>query len=363
MASRRLTEIFLELAKLDAIPGKEAPVANYVSTFLKHLGLPAQMDGSAAAALSSASNVLCQVGGGGDFALVAHMDTVRPTSASEPAVAGDRLTTGGRGPLGADGRAGMAAILYALERGVHTYAQFKPFTIAFTTRGAGNMAGLRHLALPPGVRCGFTFAPGLPAGSYTAASPGVAVFSADILGRAADAGLNPEGGVCAISIAARAIAALKFGRHDAQTTSNVGTIAGGAGTSIVPPAALVRGQVRAAEAARAQPVLDAFKAEFEKSAAAAGGAAAFKWAWEYQPYAHAAGARVRELAEGALRAAGLAPAAVQAPGGSEAHALNARGVAAVAFGIGAGAAKPNDEYLLLADLDKAAETVARLISA
>ncbi|OGR81271.1 MAG: hypothetical protein A2X32_13790 [Elusimicrobia bacterium GWC2_64_44] len=361
MASRRLTELFLELARLDAIPGKEAPVANHISSFLKNLGLPAQMDGTAAAALSNTSNVVCQIGGGGDFALVAHMDTVRPTSASEPAAAGGRLSTGGRGPLGADGRAGLAAILYALERAVHTYAQFKPFTLAFTTRGAGNLAGVKHLALPPGVRCGFTFAPGLPAGAYTASSHGVAVFSADILGRAADAGTDPEGGVCAISIAARAIAALKFGRHDAETTSNVGTIAGGAGTSIVPPATLVRGQVRAAEAARAQPLLEAFRAEFEKAAAAAGGAAAFKWAWEFQPYSHAPDSRVRQLAEAALKGAGLTPAPSGAQQGGEAHALNARGIASVAFGIGAGAVKTNDEYLSLEDLSSAAETVSSLI--
>lgn len=363
MANRRLTELFLELARIDAIPGKEAPLAGHIAAFLKNLGLPAQTDGSAAAALSNASNIVCQVGGGGDFVLAAHMDTVRHTSASEPAVSGDRVTTGGRGPLGADGRAGLAAILYALERAVHTYAQFKPFTIAFTTRGAGNMAGVKHLALPPGVRCGFTFAPGLPAGSYTASSHGIAVFSADILGRAADAGDHPEDGVCAISIAARAIAALKFGRHDAETTSNVGTIAGGAGTSIVPPAALVRGQVRAAQAEQAQPILDAFKAEFERSAAAAGGAAAFKYAWEFQPYSHAADSRVRALAEAAIKGAALVPAPIPATGGGEAHALNAKGVASVAFGIGAGAVKTNDEYLLLEDLSKASEIVGSLIKA
>jgi len=33
----------------------------------------------------------------------------------------------------------------------------------------------------------------------------------------------------------------------------------------------------------------------------------------------------------------------------------------VAFGIGAGAVKPNDEYLLLEDLSRAAETVSSLI--
>lgn len=363
MASRRLTDIFLQLARIDALPGKEAAMAAHAAAFLKNLGLPAQLDGTAAAALSNTSNVVCQVGGGGDFALLAHMDTVRPTSSSGPEVTADRITSGGRGPLGADGRAGMAAILYAVERAVNTNAPLKPFTLAFTTRGAGSMAGARHLALPAGVRSGFTFATGLPPGAYTASSHGIAVFSADILGKAADAGANPEGGICAISIAARAIAALSFGRHDPETTSNVGTIAGGAGTSIVPPAALVRGQVRAADAAKALPILDAMKAQFDKAASAAGGAAAFKWSWEFQPFRHAPEARVRVLAEAALRGAGLVPGPAAALSGGEAHALNARGIAAVAFGVGGGADKPNDEYILLDHLAKAAETVSSLIKA
>ncbi|HCC48612.1 MAG TPA: hypothetical protein DEQ38_10945 [Elusimicrobia bacterium] len=360
MASRRLTELFLELARIDGLPGKEAPVANYVSSFLKNLGLPAQMDGSAAAALSNTSNVVCQVGGGGNFVLLAHMDTMRHTSATEPAVTGDRISSGG-GPLGADSRAGMAAILYALERAVHTYAQFKPFTIAFTTRGKTNMAGVKHLSLPPGVRCGFVFDSPLDPGAYTASSPGIAVFSADVLGKAADAATEPENGICAISIAARAIAALKFGRHDAETTSNVGTIAGGAGTAIVPPAALVRGQVRAAEAASAQPILDRIKAEFETAAAAGGGASAFKWSWDYQPYRHLPGSEVLRLADEALAAAGLQPAPAQAAAASEAHALNAKGIAAVSFGVGARAAQHNEEYILLDHLSKTSEIVSSLI--
>lgn len=361
MASRRLTDLFSELARMDALPGKEAPVANYALSFLKSLGLPARLDGSAVAALSNTSNVICEVGGGGELLLAAHMDTLHHTSATRHLITADRITSGGKGPLGVDGRAGMAAILYALERAVHSGSPLKPFTIAFTTRGKGNMAGARHLALPPRIRCAFVFGSELAPGTYTASSPGIALFSADILGRSSDAAADPESGISAISIAAKALAALSFGRHDPETASNVGTIAGGSGTGTVPLAALVRGQVSVSEAAKALPVLDRIKMEFEKCAASAGGAVSFKWFWEFQPYLHAPGSEVLRLAEWALRDAGLTPAAVAAPGGSEANVLNARGLAAVSFGIGARAQKPNDEYILLEHLAKASEIVTHLI--
>jgi len=361
MASRRLIDLFSELARIDGLPGKEAPVANYALSFLKNLGLPAQLDGSATAALSSTSNVVCDVGGGGDFVLLAHMDTLYPTSATEHLVTADRITSGGKGPLGVDGRAGMAAILYALERAAHSGIPLKPFTIAFTTRGKGNMAGVKHLALPQRIRSAFVFGSELAPGTYTASSPGIALFSADILGRTSDAASDPESGISAISIAAKAISALTFGRHDPETTSNVGTITGGSGTAVVPLAALVRGQVRVSDAAKALPVLDRIKAGFEKSAAAAGGAVSFKWFWDFQPYLHAPGADVLRLAEWALRDSGLIPVPVSSPGGNEANALNAKGLPAVTFGIGACSPRQNNEYILLDHLAMASKIVSHLI--
>lgn len=361
MASKRLITIFSELSRLDGLPGKEAPVAGYVLSFLKNLGLPVRVDGSAAAALSNTGNVVCEVGGGGEFLLLAHMDTLHHTHGTEPVVAADRITSAGKGPLGVDGRAGMAAVLYALERGVHSGLLLKPFTAAFTTRAKGNMAGVKHLVLPQRIRCGFVFGSELAPGTYTSSSPGIALFSADILGRTSDAAADPESGISAIMIAAKAISALTLGRHDPETTSNIGTIAGGVNTGIVPLAAFVRGQVRVAEAAKALPVLDHIKAEFEKSAAAAGGAVAFKWSWEFQPYVHAPGSEVVRLAEWALRDSGLTPAPAAAPGGSEANALNAKGLAAVSFGIGARSLKQHDEYILLDHLAKASEIVTHLI--
>jgi tripeptide aminopeptidase len=254
----------------------------------------------------------------------------------------------------------MAAILYALERAVNSGLPLKPFTVAFTTRGKGNMAGVKHLVLPKRVRCAFVFGSELAPGTYTASSPGIALFSADVLGRSSDAS-DPENGVSAISIAAKAIAQLSLGRHDPETTSNIGTITGGAATATVPLAALVRGQVRASEAEKALPVLEHIKTEFQKSAAAAGGAVSFKWFWDFQPYIHAHGSEVLRLAEWALKDSGLTPTPVSSSGGNEANALNARGVFAVSFGIGARTPKPNDEYILLEHLAKAADIVSNLI--
>jgi tripeptide aminopeptidase len=359
MVSRRLLDLFLELARIDGLPGKEAAVANYVFAFLRNMGLQPRVDGTAAAALSNTGNVICTLGGGGAFALLAHMDTAGYTSATVPEVTADRVASDGKGQLGAE-RAGMAAILYALERAVNTNLPLKPFTLAFTTRSRPSMAGARHLALPEGVRSGFVFTSQSAPGAYTATSHGVANFSADVLGRSADGG-EPEKGVCAVTIASRAIAGLRLGRHDADTTSNIGTIAGGSGPGTIPLAALVRGQVRAAQAEKAGPVLDGIKAAFEAAARAGGGAVAFKWSWEFAPYSHPAGSEVRQLAEQALIGAGLKPMPEPAAAGSEANLLSGRGIPSVNFGVGAKNLQTNNEYVPLDHLSKTYEIVSNLI--
>jgi tripeptide aminopeptidase len=63
-------------------------------------------------------------------------------------------------------------------------------------------------------------------------------------GLAAHAGICPEQGMSAIRIAAEAIAAMRLGRLDAETTANLGVIQGGLAGNIVPETLTVRGETR-----------------------------------------------------------------------------------------------------------------------
>jgi len=130
---------------------------------------------------------------------------------------------------------------------------------------------------------------------------------------------------------------------------------------VVPIYTLVRGEVRALDKDRALPVLESIKAEFQKAAADAGGKAMFNWAWDFQPYSHDRGSGLCRMAEAALAGAGLQPVPVTAQGGSDANSLNAKGVAAVNFGIGAKNPRTNDEYILLDHLAQASEIAWHLI--
>ena len=57
-------------------------------------------------------------------------------------------------------------------------------------------------------------------------------------------GVCPENGIRGIQVAAEAIAAMRLGRIDHETTANLGTIRGGIATNIVPGSLVIHGEAR-----------------------------------------------------------------------------------------------------------------------
>ena len=101
-------------------------------------------------------------------------------------------------------------------------------------------------------RVGYAFDSAAPVGGVVVASPTYYRIAAELRGVAAHAGLRPENGRSAILAAARAIADMRLGRIDAETTANIGTIEGGSAANVVPDRCRVAGEARSLDAARAE---------------------------------------------------------------------------------------------------------------
>ena len=85
----------------------------------------------------------------------------------------------------------------------------------------------------------------------------------------AHAGAQPEDGTSAILVAARAIARMKLGRVDAETTANVGVIDGGTATNIIPAECYVKCEARSRNIAKMEKQRDHMIACFQEEADAA----------------------------------------------------------------------------------------------
>ncbi|RJP62742.1 MAG: M20/M25/M40 family metallo-hydrolase [Ignavibacteriales bacterium] len=361
MTDRRLLEIFFELIKIDATSGKEKPVADYIIAFLNNLGLNATVENIDPDSTGQSGNVICSVGNGGSFVLLSHMDTARSTSEVKPTITDDRILSDGKTVLGVDNRAGISSILCAVEKAIKQKTMLNDFTIAFTTQEETTMYGSRNLKLSDKIKMGFVFDSHERPGNFVNGSIGAVGFTARIIGKASHSGLAPEKGIDSIKIASGAIAEIKLGRIDDETTANIGIIKGGSAVNVVPEETFIEGEVRSMKTEKVIELAEQIKKIFEKHTSNAGGKLEFNYQWDFKPYKVTPEDEVFKKISSVISKVGLIPTPKISRGGSDANSLNEKGIKTVNLGIGAENPHSNEEYILLEDLQKSSEIAYELI--
>ena len=143
-------------------------------------------------------------------------------------------------------------------------------------------------------------------GGHHRRRPSHKLIKARYRGSAAHAGLEPELGRSAIQAAAKAIAGMSLGRLDEETTANIGTIAGGVATNIVPDRCDLAGECRGHDAGRLADVASDMADALHQAAVEAGVDVEVDLLDEFRAFRLADDAPVVALAEKAILAAGLA---------------------------------------------------------
>jgi tripeptide aminopeptidase len=354
---QRLLDTFLRLARLDSSSRGEAPVASFLLAELRRLGWQVADDGSGPAC----GNIIATLAG--DDALepllfTSHMDVVMPCLGVRPRVENGAIVSAGDTVLGADAKASAAALLeVAALLGGDTSPEPRPsLELVFTWGEEVGHLGAKALDVSRlRARRAYVLDGLTPVGTIVIAAPSYYAFSIRVVGRAAHAGVEPERGVSAIAVAARALSHLPWGRLDESTTANVGTITGGSARNAVPAAVELEGEVRGQSPARAEQATRAIQAAFESAAADAEAEVEISIERLYTGYELAEMDPVVALAGrafGALtRTGGAASRLVRSGGGSDANELNANGITACVLGIGAEHCHSVGERIAIAELE------------
>jgi len=252
-----LSEEFQELVRTDSLSRQEGAIAQTVIGKLQAMGLTVQQDRAHEPIGGETGNVIAKVPAtdcGGVQApalqrptimLNAHLDTVAPGCGICPECRGDDICAVGDTILGADDKAGVAVILAAVREIMATGAPHGELQIVFTIAEEIGLYGARYLdysLLSPD--CCLVLDGGRDIGTMTVAAPSAQKMTWRVRGRAAHAGVCPEKGINAVQIAAEAIAAMKLGRLDEETTANIGYVQGGMARNIVPELCEVWGEAR-----------------------------------------------------------------------------------------------------------------------
>ncbi len=282
--TERITELFCSLTAIDSESFHEKAMAEHLRALLAELGIAAEMDESAKTTGSNCGNLFARVPGTGDkmketpLLFLAHMDTVAPGNGKHAVIHEDgTITSDGTTVLGADDLSAVAAILEALRELKEENLPHRPLEILFTTAEEAYTVGASAFDFSK-VRAkeAFAFDCSDRMGSYSATEPTLLSFAVTVTGRAAHAGFEPEKGVNALLAAARAIARLPLGRPNDHSTLNIGLLASGTGTNVVPERALCQGEIRSLVHEDALALYEETLRVFQEEAAKLGAEAAAK---------------------------------------------------------------------------------------
>ena len=353
----RLVETFCSLASIDSPSGEEEAISAVVAQRLRDLGCAVTTDAK--------HNVIGRLFGPAaaePIIISAHLDTVEPGRGVRPQLDDGVIRSDGTTVLGADDKAGVAAILESLQAARASGQPMRPVEVVFTVGEEVGLMGARALDMSTLRSSTAVVLDSAGAvGTIINSAPQHDRIDATIIGRAAHAGVAPETGISAIAVAAQAIATMRLGRLDAETTANIGLISGGTAMNVVPERVTITGETRSHDPAKVAAQVRHMVTALEDAAAAAGAQANVEVSTLYRtfniPEDHAL---VQSLAV-AVRRTGLAPSMHATGGGSDASVFNERGIVTVNLGVGYEAIHSTDEHIAVAELRRLAQVLVALI--
>jgi len=365
---KRLIATFKTLVRIDSLSLREAKGARYVQRELKKLGIRSAQVGRPNG--GDAGNIVAFLPGkpldysrgkGPVILLNAHLDTVSPGRNIRPLEKNGLIRTNGQTVLGADNKAGVAAILEILKTIKEKKLAQPPLQIIFTVAEEIGIVGAK--ALPAAaLKADFGFA--LDGGQINKVlnkAPTQYNLTARIIGRAAHAGVHPEQGVNAIRVASEAIAKMRLGRIDRETTANIGLIKGGKATNIIPEEVEIRGEARSHDLGKLRRQVAQMEKTLRSACRRHHAKLILRVEKMYNAFAVGRESAVMRLALAGLKRSKIKPVVKPSGGGSDANIFNARGVPTLVLGLGARNLHTTREELKIRDFIKGTEMILNIV--
>jgi tripeptide aminopeptidase len=361
---KRLLETFFELVRTDSETGDEERIARLLKKKFAVLGLSVREDNARLRTGHGANNLVADLPGntsGTAMFFGTHMDTVIPGKKIKPRVQDGVVVSSGATILGSDDKAGIAALLEAIQVIQERHLPHADLQAVVTVGEEAGLIGARTLNTDLIVAgCGFELDTGGPVGTIIVTAPFQTQLTADLFGKAARVGSPREKGISAINMAAKAIARMPLGRVDEETTANIGRFEGGNATNIVGDYVRIVAEARSLSRSKLNQQINAMRQAFKETAREMGGKAKVHVELMYPGYRFAPEDRMVRLASRAAAAIGRTPQLIGKGGGSDANIFNGKGIPTLTLGVGYDKIHTTDEQIPVAELIKTAEMVLAL---
>lgn len=239
--SGRIVEEFIKLASFDSETGSEGEISDYLFELLTVSGFEVKRD--------SIGNIYGLLKGDPDIEPIlfsSHMDTVSPGKNKKVIVHDDgKITSDGSTILGADDISGLVSIIETIRVIKEDGLNHGDIEVLFSVQEESFCSGTADFDFSM-IKAKQAYVLDLsgPIGGCALAAPSILTFTETVYGKSAHSGFDPESGIHAIFLAARAIAEIKNGHIDETTTVNIGMINGGIAPNIVPDRVVITGEIR-----------------------------------------------------------------------------------------------------------------------
>jgi tripeptide aminopeptidase len=350
-------DLFLQLIAINSPSGDEHRVREFVRNYLHNLNIKTVVD-SYGNIVAYPSSDYSQ----GAILFATHLDTV-PNAINVKAIRDEkRIYTDGTTALGADDKSAIASTLVAIEYIIKNNIVTHPIVLLFSVEEETGLDGAKHLdtTLLPQIKEAYIPDAQLAIGHVVIHSP--AKLDAHIIfkGKAAHAGFNPETGISAISLAARAIDHLKLLRIDEETTANIGSIIGGEANNIVPSQCEIHLEVRSNSKERCHAHLAHLEMCCIKAVGAIGGSYTLSSELKYPSYSIEEQDPALLQFKKACATLKLPYKATKSGGGSDTNILRGYGIDAITLASGYTKAHSTEESIPLESFETLIELIITL---
>jgi len=348
----RLVNHFLDIVQIDSESKNEKAIAEALAEQLGELGftvtkLPVPEH------VSNGFNIYAKLEGEleGSIVFSSHMDTVTPGNGIEPIIEDGVIRSKGNTVLGGDDKSGISAVMEAVRVIKENNYAHKTIELAFTVYEEGGLHGSKNFDMSYiQSNHAIVLDSGGPIGTIITSAPGQQNLKVTITGRPAHAGLAPEEGINALTVAADAIMNMTLARIDEETTANIGVVHGGQATNIVMPELYIEGEARSLDDVKLAKQVEHMESTFKAAAEKHEAQIEIISTRAYNAYKIADdNAHVASIKE-AFESINISPFTKSTGGGSDANVFNEKGLTTVNLSTGMSKVHTTEEFIKVSDM-------------
>jgi len=362
MNSARLIERFFTYVQCASESGKEAEFCQLLENELNNLGLLVQRDCVGPLCGSDGWNIYARLDGKGDAMLFsAHLDTVYPGKNVKPTIKDGIIRSGGDTVLGADDKAGIAAVMEAIESILESGESQRTIEILFSICEETGLFGAKHADFSNIISKRAVVLDNERLGEIINMNPANMVVFFEVFGKSAHAGMSPEKGIHALKAAAKAVADIPVGNVDEISVMNISNFISPGKTNVVADKASFDMEIRSFDEERLQHHLAASEKAVKEACENYG--ASYKMTTDRHSdviYVPESSVLVNEIIQ-KFAQLGVVGKTAKSFGGCDATHIFAAGLEVVNLGVGMQAVHGCDEHISVRDLEITARLVELLM--